>query len=424
MIISTAVRCVLPPRAATAGSLKVAHLPRSGLSFIDILIKTVVDLSLLVQDVVKTDKRGSRMSLLYDEGQQAIATESRRVLEARVETADLLPLLEQRGEYHQVFWQTAKEQGWTGLALPETYGGLDLGLVELGLIALQAGRSLSGAPFLTSSFGAARALLDFGTETLRTTWLPKLARGETIGAVAFAEGQSALPAKPSVIFADGKISGTKVAVSAGLHAHVAAVLANENGSPVLVFADLAGVIRKGFNSFDNSRCTADLVFAETTATEIARGKGAVDAALHILALQSVITAHEQTGGAEMLMERARDYANTRRAFGQVIGAFQSVKHRIAEIYGLVELSRAGAIHAATREGQSDFIKAAAAARIQATEAYDCAARDCVQVHGGIGVTWEAGFHLHMRRARSLAIEQGNMLFWEDVLVNELEGEIA
>lgn len=364
------------------------------------------------------------MSLLYDEGQKAIAEESRRVLEARVQTEHLLPLLEQQGVYHAAFWDTAKEQGWTALALPEQYGGLDLGLVELGLIAFQAGRSVSGAPFLTSSFGAARMILDYGSEELKSEWLPKLASGDVIGAIAFAEEQEAVPPSPGATYKDGKLSGTKPAVSAGLNADIAIVLASENGAPVLLAADLTGVERRGFNSFDNSRCTADLLFADTPAKVLASGRAALDAALHILALQSVVTAHEQTGGAEFLMETARNYANTRKAFGQAIGGFQSVKHRIAEMYGLVELARAGALHAVTREGQEDFIKAAAAARIQATEAYDTAARDCVQVHGGIGVTWEAGLHLHMRRARTLAIEQGNMLFWEDVLIDCLEGEAA
>jgi alkylation response protein AidB-like acyl-CoA dehydrogenase len=124
------------------------------------------------------------------------------------------------------------------------------------------------------------------------------------------------------------------------------------------------------------------------------------------------------------METARDYANTRRAFGQPIGAFQSVKHRIAELYGLVEIARANAIRAAAADGTTEFLRAAAAARLSATESYDTAARDAVQIHGGIGVTWEAGLHLHMRRARSLAIEQGNAMFWEDLLVSELGWEAA
>ena len=364
------------------------------------------------------------MSLLYDEGQLAIAAESRRVLEARVQTRQLLALLEQQGEFHGPFWETAKEQGWTAVALPEAFGGLDLSLIELGLIAFQAGRTLSGAPFLTSSFGAARSILDFGSDDLKNEWLPKFTSGSAIGAIAFAEAQEPVPANSAVSFGNGLLNGVKPAVSGGSKADAAIVLASNAGTPVLVAADLTGVERQGFHTFDNSRCTANLVFRDTPAVKLASGQSARDAALHILALQSVVTAHEQTGGGEALMERARDYANTRRAFGQPIGAFQSVKHRIAELYGLVELSRAAALHAAAREGQSDFLKAAAAARIQATEAYDTAARDCVQIHGGIGVTWEGGLHLHMRRARTLAVEQGNMLFWEDVLVDQLTGESA
>jgi len=364
------------------------------------------------------------MSILYDEGQQAIATESRRALEARVSKDDLLPLLQTSGKYHDGFWATAKEQGWTALALPEAYGGLALGLVELGLIAHQAGRSLSGAPFLTSSFGAAKAIALYGSDAQKARWLPGLASGETIGAVAFASGPAPLPARPAVTVSAGKADGTAVGVSGGLFADVAILFADENGSPVLAIVDLAGIERRAIDSFDNSRCLADLVLAGTPAETLVAGDAARAAALDILALQAVVTAHEQTGGAEALMEIARDYAVTRKAFGQPIGAFQSIKHRIAELYGLVELARANAIHAAAREGQDDFVIAAAAARLSATEAYDTAARDCIQIHGGIGVTWEIGLHLHMRRARTLALEQGSSFFWEDILVDRLAGEGA
>ena len=361
------------------------------------------------------------MSILYDEGQQAIATESRRALEARVNKDELLPLLQTSGQYHDGFWTTAKEQGWTALALPEAYGGLDLGLVELGLIAHQAGRSLSGAPFLTSSFGAAKAIELYGSDEQKARWLPGLASGETIGAIAFVSGPDALPAVPPVTSKAGQVAGTAPGVSGGLFADVAIVFAQEGGTPALAIVDLAGIERKAVDSFDNSRCIADLLFAGAPGEALVTGDAARAAALHILALQAVVTAHEQTGGAEALMEIARDYALTRKAFGQPIGAFQSIKHRIAELYGLVELARANAIHAAAREGQNDFIPAAAAARLSATEAYDTAARDCVQIHGGIGVTWEIGLHLHMRRARTLALEQGSSFFWEDMLVDRLAG---
>ena len=364
------------------------------------------------------------MSILYDEGQEAIATESRRVLEARVSKEDMLSLLEGVGRYHEGFWRTAKEQGWTALALPEAYGGLDLGLVELGLIAHQAGRTLSGAPFLTASFGVAKAIALYGSDDQKAAWLPGLARGDTIGAVAFAEGANALPAAPSLTLAAGRLEGRVSGVAGGLAAEVALVFAQGPEGPVLAIADLAEAERSAIASFDNSRLYADLAFAGTRAELLLAGEAAREAALHILALQAVITAHEQTGGAEALMEIARDYAVTRKAFGQPIGAFQSIKHRIAELYALVELARANGIHAASREGKDDFITAAAAARISATEAYDTASRDCVQIHGGIGVTWELGLHLHTRRARSLAIEQGPLFFWEDVLVDRLAGEAA
>ncbi|MGV1683112.1 acyl-CoA dehydrogenase family protein [Sphingopyxis sp. NJF-3] len=364
------------------------------------------------------------MSILYDEGQQAIATGSRRVLEARMKKDDLLPLLETTGRYHEAFWTTAKEQGWTALALPEAHGGLALGLVEMGLVAHQAGRTLSGAPFLTSSFGVAKAIELYGSDAQKARWLPGLASGEAIGAVVFAAGPDALPVQPDITFTDDRLDGIGAGVTGGLAADVAIVFANGPGMPVLAIADLAGTPRTAVASFDNSRCIADLEFRGTAAEALAVGSGARDAALHILALQAVITAHEQTGGAEALMEVARDYALTRKAFGQPIGAFQSIKHRIAELYGLVELARANCIHAASREGQADFITAAAAARLSATDAYDTAARDCIQIHGGIGVTWEIGLHLHMRRARSLALEQGSSLFWEDVLVDRLAGEAA
>ena len=362
------------------------------------------------------------MSILYDEGQQAIATESRRVLDARTDKGRLLKLLEQVGGIDQPFWDTAVEQGWTALAVPEAHGGLGLGLTELGLVAQAAGAATAGAPYLTVGYGAAQALLAAG----QSEQLAALAAGDVLATVALAEGSDALPAKSAVRFADGKLSGTKPAVIGGLSADLAVVLASSDGQPVLVLAHLAGVARTAVPSFDNTRLYADLTFGESPATLLVQGAAALDLARDVLARMAVVTAHEQVGGAEALLHIARDYALTRKAFGQPIGAFQSIKHRIAELYGLIEVARANCIHAAASAdavgGQADFLIAAADARLSATEAYDTAARDCVQIHGGIGVTWEQGLHLHMRRARSLAIEQGNLLFWEDLLVDQLAGD--
>ncbi|MET0248174.1 MAG: acyl-CoA dehydrogenase family protein [Sphingobium sp.] len=364
------------------------------------------------------------MSILYDEGQQAIATEVQRVLDASYASERLKTLLETRGRYDETFWALAREQGWTGIAFPEEHGGLGMGLVELGLVAEACGSVAAGAPFLNSSFGVGHALLNYGDAALTGEWLPKLASGEAIGAVAFAEGADILPTEPTVRIVNGRLHGTKPAVTGGASADVAVVLAAGEHGPVLALVALAqdGVDRDVLETFDNSRGAADLRFDGAEATAFENMGDALAAALDVLRRQAVVTAHEQVGGARRMMEAARDYALTRRAFGQPIGAFQSIKHRISENYVLVELARANAIHAAASADDAvEFPRAAAAARLMATDAYDTVSRDATQSHGGIGVTWEADLHLHQRRARSLAIEHGNMMFWEDALVEELEG---
>ena len=364
------------------------------------------------------------MSILYDEGQEAIAKESARILEARVNKARLLELIEMVGEYDEAFWHTSVEQGWTALAIGEKYGGLGLGLVELGLVAQAAGAVISGAPFLTSGYGVASVIETSGTDEIKAKWLPGLAAGQLRAAVCFAEGNSPLPMRPLVSFWQDRLSGRKPAVTGGIEADLALVYAINDGSPALVLAQLDATRRTAVKSFDNSRLFADIDFDCTPCHLLASGEDAHNLALGVLARMAVVTAHEQVGGTQALLTAARNYALTRKAFGQPIGAFQSVKHRIAELYGQLEIARANCISAASKAGQEGFLVAAADARLSATEAYDTAARDCVQIHGGIGVTWEQGLHLHMRRARSLAVEQGNMLFWEDLLVDELTGVAA
>lgn len=358
------------------------------------------------------------MTMLLDEGQQEIAAHARRVLDARADKARLLALLEQVGAYDKPFWDTVVEQGWTGIGLAEEHGGLGLGLTEQGLVMQASGAATAGAPFLASGFAVAAALATAGG----SEWLSKLASGEATATIAFGEGNAILPPVPAVTFADGRLSGVKPGVTGGLAADRALVWAQGPGGPVLALADLAGAAHTPVQSFDNARLVADLHFDGTPATLLAEGNAALELARDTLARLAVLVAHEQVGGAEALLFTARDYAVTRKAFGQPIGAFQSVKHRIAELYGLVEIARANCIAAAAKDGQPGFRLAAADARLSATEAYDTAARDCVQIHGGIGVTWEAGIHLHMRRARSLAIEAGNALFWEDWLVDELTAQ--
>ena len=364
------------------------------------------------------------MSILYDDGQEAVGREAARVLAAGDDKARLLDLLEQTGGHDGTFWQSCIEQGWTALAVPEAFGGLGLGAIEMGLVAKACGAACVGAPFLQTGYAAGEALRLSGNGEAQARWLPRLASGEAIGTVAFSEGNAALPAALAVRLEGGALSGMKPAVTAGLQADFAVVLAAGSAGPVLALSELGGAERSAIHSFDNSRGYADLTFAATPTQVLAEGDAAMVMAREVLCRMAVAMAHEQLGGAEAVMLMARDYALERKAFGQPIAAFQSVKHRIAELYVLVEIARANCIHAAASTGLPGFPTAAAAARLTATEAYDTAARDCVQIHGGIGVTWEHGLHLHMRRARSLAIECGNMFAWEDLLAGELTGVAA
>ena len=359
------------------------------------------------------------MSILLNESQQQIADEALRQLDAQFNAEHLKTLLDREGHYDERFWATCGEQGWTGIGIPEEYGGLGMGVLELGLIAEACGSVACGAPFLTTSFGAAQAVLMCGDEVTRQEWLPGLAAGDVIGTVAFGEGRDFAPAIPSVRFAEGRLTGLKEAVTGGAAADVAIVLASGDNGPELVLVSLNGLARAPLPTFDNSRNAANQRFDGTPAIPLSGSGNGHEDALEIMRRQSVVTAFEQVGGAQRCLTLEREYAMSRRAFGQVLASFQSIKHRIAENYILVEMARANAINAAASFGTSSFAKAAAAARLSATEAYDTVSRDATQTHGGLGTTWEADLHLHQRRSRTLAIEQGNQMFWEDRLVETL-----
>ncbi len=309
------------------------------------------------------------------------------------------------------------------MTIAEAHGGLGLGLIELCLVAEALGRVAAGAPFLSTSFACADAIARHGDEAVTARWLPALAAGEAIGVLASTEGVEIAPERPKARVVGGRLSGRKAAVIGGAAADVAVVYAADGdagGEPALFVVDLAGVTREVLDSFDNSRCAADLVFEGAEAHRLAGSERS--ALMTVLSRLAVVVAAEQTGGADACVELARDYANTRVAFGQPIGKFQSVKHGIAEMWVLAQLARSAAADAADRFDNGDVGAelAAATARLNASEAYEQAAWLAVQVHGGIGVTWEADLHLHYRRARATALELGRPSLWEDRIVAALE----
>jgi alkylation response protein AidB-like acyl-CoA dehydrogenase len=144
----------------------------------------------------------------------------------------------------------------------------------------------------------------------------------------------------------------------------------------------------------------------------------------MLAELALMTAFEQIGGAQSCLERSRDFALERRAFGQPIGAFQAIKHGLADMYALIQLARGAAFAALRAAGTADSIPSAAAARLAATRAYDQAAQESIQIHGGQGCAFEADHHLHYRRARCLGLEWGGPPVWRECLLREALQENA
>ncbi len=363
------------------------------------------------------------MAFLYTDEQTAIGEEARRQLAARYDGGVLRGLIEASGEYDAALWRLCADNGWTGVTIAEEHGGLGLGLIELCLIAEALGRVAAGAPFLSTSFACGDAIARHGDDAVKARWLPALAAGEAIGVLATTEGVEIAPRRPQARVAGGRLSGRKTAVTGGAVADVAVVHAADadaGGEPALFAVDLAGVRREPLDSFDNSRCAADLLFEGVAARRLDGSDRA--ALMTVLSRLAVVVAAEQTGGADACIEAARDYANTRVAFGQPIGKFQSVKHGITEMWVLAQLARSAASDAAHRfdSGDTGAELAAATARLNAGEAYEQAAWLAVQVHGGIGVTWDSDLHLHYRRARATALELGRPSVWEDRIVKALE----
>lgn len=364
------------------------------------------------------------MAYELTEEQLLIRDEARKLLEKNYSGDALRRCLETEGEYDRNLWQACRDMGWTGIAVPETFGGLGLSPVELGIIAEELGRVCAGVPFLVTSYGVASALLAWGSAEQQSKYLPPLAGGEHIGAVALFDAKGNI--RPTLAIEGGKLRGEAVAVIAGLHADVAIVLARRGDEAVLALVELAqpGVDRRALQTFDNSRGAATLTF-DGAAAEVLEGGDGGNRAAALLERMAVPLAFEQIGGSDRCLEMARAYALERQAFGQPIGKFQAIKHRIAEMYSLNQIARGNAL-AATLDlaSDGDLTRSASAVRIAAIKAYEFSSKENIQVHGGIGGTWEMDCHLHYRRSRALALELGPVLLWKERLVSHLERQYA
>jgi len=317
------------------------------------------------------------------------------------------------------------EMGWTGTAIPESYGGAGFGHLELCVLAEEMGRCVAPAPFASTVYLATEALLLAGSEAQKRRWFPRVAAGEAIGCFALAEGPEA-PAIESLgtMAQGGALTGTKAPVLDGDVANFAVVAARDGDGVSLYLADLSatGVTRAALKTVDPTRSVARITFTSTPAEPL--GEPGAGAALieRLFDRAAVLVAFEQVGGGQAALEMARDYAMGRFAFGRPIASFQAIKHKLADMYVAVELARSNAYYGAwaLSTDAPELPVAAAAARVSASEAYFHAAKENIQTHGGMGFTWEFDCHLHYRRAKLLGLLLGGVPRWKDLLIARLE----
>ncbi len=338
-------------------------------------------------------------------------------------------ILEGDAPYAAALWKGAAEMGWQGAVIPEQHGGAGFGHLELAMIALEVGRSLAPIPFATSVYFATEAILKAGSDAQKQAWLPRLASGEAIGTLALTEkvGQSDIEGVSSKVAA-GRLSGTKTPVVDGDVATFAVVAALGDDGLGLYLVDLTGegVTRKPLRSFDPSRSQAELVFDGAPA-ELLGGDGEGESLVsHLLDRAAVLTAFEQLGTAEAAFQITREFVEGRYAFGRPVASFQAVKHRLADMWCELEMARTNAYYGAWALSNEDeeLPEAACIARIQASEALNQISIEMIQLHGGVGYTWEYDCHLFYRRARVLAALFGTPGQWKDKLIDRIEGKAA
>ncbi|WP_225206900.1 acyl-CoA dehydrogenase family protein [Novosphingobium huizhouense] len=371
------------------------------------------------------------MNLDFSDEQKALKDQVRRFLEDRGGVAQMRAVLTSDASYDKDLYKGLAELGVLGAAIPEEFGGVGLSHLDLCVVAEELGRVIAPVPVASSIYLAAEFLLQAGSQAQKEAWLPKLAAGEAIGAFALNEGEGRMgPEKIKASVSGGKLTGTKSPVADGDCADVAIVAAkSDSGAVSLYVVDLngPGVERRTLGSIDPSRGQAVLTFSGAPA-ELLGGEGdGWHIATQVMDRAAILMAYEQLGGADRALEMARDYALERMAFGRPIGSFQAIKHMLADMYVSATLARSNCYYGAwaLASGASELPVAAATARVSASQAFQHCAKNNIQVHGGMGFTFEYDCHLFYRRANALALALGSVSTWEDMLVDRMTtGNVA
>ena len=354
------------------------------------------------------------MEFAFTEEQEAFRDSVKRFAEEKSTSEDVRRLMETEEGYDESTWDIlSTELAVTGLIIPEEFGGSGFGATELGIVMEQFGRSLICVPFFSSSVMAASALILNGSENDKNKWLPAIAAGGAKGTLCVSErsgswDESAIQTTASKNGDQYLLNGEKHFV---LDAHVSdfLIVASRLDNRTALFTldpkdDRVQI--KLEQGMDQTRKICTVTMKGAPAQILGPDK---PAALEEIFDRSIVAlSHEMIGGAQQLLDSAIEYTKLRVQFGRSISSFQAIKHRLADLLLEVELAKSACYHAAYEiDKQQNSSEAASHAKAQASEAYLNSAIQCIQLHGGVGFTWENDTHLWFKRAKSSEVFLGS-----------------
>jgi alkylation response protein AidB-like acyl-CoA dehydrogenase len=371
------------------------------------------------------------MALGVTTEQDELRASVQRFLADRAPVTRVRELMETPDGIDRAVWEQAGSQlGLQGLAIPEEYGGAGFTFAEQAIVLEELGAALYSGPYLASAVLAAQALLASPDESARRDLLPGIASGEVIATLAFTEdGGSWDPGaiRLAAALGDGggwRLDGHKSFVLDGGSAGLILTVAVADGGLSLfaVDADAAGLTVSVLPTLDQTRKLARLSFEGVPGRligSVGDGAAVLDRVLDVAA---IALAAEQLGGAQRALDMAVEYAKVRHQFGRPIGSFQGLKHRMADLLLEVESLRSAVNYAAAAvaEGAAEVPVVAALVKAYASETYFHVAAENIQIHGGIGFTWEHDAHLYFKRAKSSELLFGDATYHRERLATRLE----
>jgi alkylation response protein AidB-like acyl-CoA dehydrogenase len=351
----------------------------------------------------------------------------RRFLGARSPSTEVRKLMETDAGYDRDAWKKLNQElGLTAVHIPEEYGGQGFGCVELGIVLEEMGRVLLCAPYFSSVVLGATAILNAGTDAQKRKLLPAIAAGDTTATLAFTEDNGRWDTDGVAMTAIGnKLTGTKSFVVDGHTADLIVVLARATGtsgdaglSLFTVRGDAAGLTRTPLKSMDATRKLARLEFKDVEAELLGEAGQAAAPFARTMTQAVVCLASEMAGGADKLRESTLEYVQMRMQFGRPIAAFQSMKHKQADMLVDVETAKSAAYYAAAAfdENADDLLAVASLAKAQVSDTYVQTAIHAVQCRGGIGFTWDEDTHLWFKRAKSSEVFLGDPAWHRELMM--------